>query len=387
MTSEKRKSKHEYSSRLLKTIQFTCPPDVLLIGNGLNRLLDLSSWQKLNKQLYNQNEVNTKLLENFDTYQELPFPLQISALNTKSDNFYESIEKIMKGINENFEEKINSEDETIKNRIALYSKLCNLNFHSILTTNYDLFVEEFLDKGRTNVKSAYGRKNVTVLKKRNSLYEFKYVQHKKKGKTEQLDEPYVWHIHGNEEKPKNIMLDFYLYGTNISVIQSYGYHFIKKYMACVKKEINNTSNESIMFQPESWLDYFFLGNVYIVGLGLDANEFELRWLLTYRKRIHNILSERIEKLLIEKPMFGNIYFMDTFPTKNEINDSNFEQNKRNEVKIRKLEFEILGCKYKNFCHGMTENGYEEGYLNIIQCLENRNTDKFDDIFMKNNEQV
>lgn len=387
MTSEKRKSKHEYSSRLLKTIQFTCPPDVLLIGNGLNRLLDLSSWQKLNKQLYNQNEVNTKLLENFDTYQELPFPLQISALNTKSDNFYESIEKIMKGINENFEEKINSEDETIKNRIALYSKLCNLNFHSILTTNYDLFVEEFLDKGRTNVKSAYGRKNVTVLKKRNSLYEFKYVQHKKKGKTEQLDEPYVWHIHGNEEKPKNIMLDFYLYGTNISVIQSYGYHFIKKYMACVKKEINNTSNESIMFQPESWLDYFFLGNVYIVGLGLDANEFELRWLLTYRKRIHNILSERIEKLLIEKPIFGNIYFMDTFPTKNEINDSNFEQNKRNEVKIRKLEFEILGCKYKNFCPGMTENGYEEGYLNIIQCLENRNTDKFDDIFMKNNEQV
>ena len=58
-----------------------------------------------------------------------------------------------------------------------------------------------------------------------------------------------------------------------------------------------------------------------------------------------------------------------------------------EVKKRKLEFEILGCKYKNFCDGMTENGYEKGYLNIIKCLENRNTDKFDDIFMNNNEQV
>lgn len=79
--------------------------------------------------------------------------------------------------------------------------------------------------------------------------------------------------------------------------------------------------------------------------------------------------------------------MDTFPTQNNINDSNFEQNALKEVKKRKLEFEILGCKYKNFCHGMTENGYEEGYSKIIQCIENRNTDKFDDIFMKNNEQV
>jgi hypothetical protein len=166
-----------------------------------------------------------------------------------------------------------------------------------------------LTQEQLKTKSAYGRKNVTDPKKRNSLYEFKYVQHKKKGKTEHLDEPYVWHIHGNEEKPKNIMLDFYLYGTNISVIQSYGYHFIKKYMACVKKEINNTSNESIMFQPESWLDYFFLGNVYIVGLGLDANEFELRWLLTYRKRIHNILSERIKKLPKKRKLYLVIFIL------------------------------------------------------------------------------
>lgn len=385
MINEKRKLKREHSNKMLKTISFSCPPEVLLIGNGFNRLLGLLSWQDLNETL-KVKMLNSKLLENLDTldtYKELSFPLQICALNTKSDDFYNSIEERMKEIKDDFEKTYNSKDEAIKNKIALYSKLCNLNFHSILTTNYDLFVEKFLTQEQLKTKSAYGRKNVTDPKKRNSLYEFKYVQHKKKGKTEQLDEPYVWHIHGNEEKPKNIMLDFYLYGTNISVIQSYGYHFIKKYMDCVKKEINNTSNESIMFQPESWLDYFFLGNVYIVGLGLDANEFELRWLLTYRKRIHNILSERIKKLpKKKKTIFGNIYFMDTFPTQNNINDSNFEQNALKEVNKRKLEFEILGCKYKNFCLGMTENGYEDGYKKIIQCIENRKTHKLDDIFMK-----
>jgi hypothetical protein len=74
--------------------------------------------------------------------------------------------------------------------------------------------------------------------------------------------------------------------------------------------------------------------------------------------------------------------MDTFPTQNNINDSNFEQNALKEVNKRKLEFEILGCKYKNFCLGMTENGYEDGYKKIIQCIENRKTHKLDDIFMK-----
>ena len=112
MTSEKRKSKHEYSSRLLKTIQFTCPPDVLLIGNGLNRLLGLLSWQDLNETLEKNmsNEIS-------DTYKELSFPLQICALNTKSDNFYESIKKIMEKIKEDFEIKKNNEDGTINNKI------------------------------------------------------------------------------------------------------------------------------------------------------------------------------------------------------------------------------------------------------------------------------
>lgn len=51
MINEKRKLKREHSNKMLKTISFSCPPEVLLIGNGLNRLLGLSSWQALNELL------------------------------------------------------------------------------------------------------------------------------------------------------------------------------------------------------------------------------------------------------------------------------------------------------------------------------------------------
>ena len=67
MINEKRKLKREHSNKMLKTISFSCPPEVLLIGNGLNRLLGLSSWQALN-ELLKENMPNSKLSEISDTY-------------------------------------------------------------------------------------------------------------------------------------------------------------------------------------------------------------------------------------------------------------------------------------------------------------------------------
>lgn len=116
MINEKRKLKREHSNKMLKTISFSCPPEVLLIGNGLNRLLGLLSWQDLNETL-KENMLNSKLLENLDTYKELSFPLQICALNTKSNDFYNSIEVRMKKIKETFENTYNSKNEAIKTKL------------------------------------------------------------------------------------------------------------------------------------------------------------------------------------------------------------------------------------------------------------------------------
>ena len=43
------------------------------------------------------------------------------------------------------------------------------------------------------------------------------------------------------------------------------------------------------FTPQSWVDYFMLGNVYIVGLGLDPSEADLWWLINCKKRHKNDL--------------------------------------------------------------------------------------------------
>lgn len=38
------------------------------------------------------------------------------------------------------------------------------------------------------------------------------------------------------------------------------------------------------FQPYSWIDYFLLGNLYIVGFGLDPGELDLWWLIKCKAR-------------------------------------------------------------------------------------------------------
>lgn len=37
------------------------------------------------------------------------------------------------------------------------------------------------------------------------------------------------------------------------------------------------------FTPSSWIDYFMLGDVYMVGLGLDISEMDLWWLISCKK--------------------------------------------------------------------------------------------------------
>ena len=38
------------------------------------------------------------------------------------------------------------------------------------------------------------------------------------------------------------------------------------------------------YQPKSWIDYFLIGDIHIVGLGLDISEMDLWWLINCKKR-------------------------------------------------------------------------------------------------------
>lgn len=230
-------------------------PKVLLIGNGLNRSFSSGSWNDLLGNIstrcydgYQQEEINN-----------LPFPLQAVVLT--EDNVDEGVREISKCLCED----IPSDDYSM-----LINKLLDNDFDAILTTNYSYDIEKSLDKEFSCKigRACKYRKCIPVNDKpadRFGLHKFMRVADKD-----------IWHIHGEAGSPNSMVLGHYYYGKILAQIQEYIPKFMRTYNGCAKHKKE--------YYPKSWIDYFILGDVYIIGLGLDPSEFDLWWLLNCKKR-------------------------------------------------------------------------------------------------------
>lgn len=90
-------------------------------------------------------------------------------------------------------------------------------------------------------------------------------------------EKQLWHIHGNAMKPKSIVMGHYYYGKLLREIQEYIPNFMRRYRAALR------SDDHIM-QIKSWIDYFMLYDVHMIGFSMDPAETDLWWLLCCKKR-------------------------------------------------------------------------------------------------------
>ncbi len=86
----------------------------------------------------------------------------------------------------------------------------------------------------------------------------------------------IWHIHGEASRPDTMILGHYYYGKLLSKLQQNVSQLIKRHKASQAKEFN--------LEIHSWLDYFMLGDVYIVGCGMALSELDLWWLVNCKKR-------------------------------------------------------------------------------------------------------
>ena len=55
------------------------------------------------------------------------------------------------------------------------------------------------------------------------------------------------------------------------------------------------------YKPKSWIDYFLIGNVYIIGFGMDPSEMDIWWLINCKKRNFNDLGN----IFLYEPNLGN----------------------------------------------------------------------------------
>lgn len=238
-------------------IEYEEVPNVLLLGNGINRLYKFASWDTLIQS------IRTKELsqEQKDALEKMPYPLRPIVLT--EDHLGSKMKEIAPELTAL---RAPAEEE------QMLRELIELPFNAILTTNYTYELEKAI---HPDFKCAVGR----MCKMRHMTYACGH-----KNEVKQLytyfegvrDGQSVWHIHGEAAKPQTMVLGHYFYGKLLSLMQSY--------ISILQRRYHGNLSRKQGMDCHSWIDLFMLGNVYIVGQGMDLSELDLWWLINCKRR-------------------------------------------------------------------------------------------------------
>lgn len=297
-------------------------PQVLLLGNGINRSFGGKSWQNLIDVINVRTDVDSKALDRHN----VPFPLQ-AVLVTNND---------IKSAMENNKAAFDGALETGEQKSAL-QKLLSFGFDDILTTNYTYELECAAFDCPTVSDSKLKRISESTVGKVEGQYLIHSYNRVRFGKTENR----VWHIHGECRKPNSMILGHYWYANQL---------------ARMKKESDSAGDSYYRRQTEgrapildSWIDSFILGDVYVLGFGFDFSEIDLWWLLNRKQR--------------EKADTGKVYFYEMS------GEENYEKTEL--LRLFGAEPADLGMKVPDKDDPLISEKYKKFYTEAIGDIERR----------------
>ena len=235
---------------VLKVIDLTQKhPQVLLVGNGLTRSTGYS-WHDFINSCAKDN-VNIEKYKKDNVFQ---IPNTILSLAVMETDDVQRHRRYIEKLN-----KINY----ISN--PYIDKLVKLPVDSILTTNYTYEIEYAIRDNYPDLTDNSKKKYAVAIKS-----DAKYLVHTYNA----FDEfPPIWHIHGEARRKSSLILSHDEYARLTNKIIEY----------CNKrKDDYSIYNQDI--HMKSWIDYFILGDLYILGFGFDFAEFDLWWLINRRIR-------------------------------------------------------------------------------------------------------
>lgn len=253
------KKKRKKNNKKLNPIGVDSKSKILLIGNGLNLLSGKS--KNINDIITNEwnKNYNDKIIGEINKryLSGVPFPLQIVAAT--KDN----VKSCMKILSEEFKSIDICEEQK-----KLIDMILNLKFDSILTTNYSLEFEKstIANYSKEKVYKRYLRTKEGTERQR-ELGIFQCVELPDENNT------YIWHIHGTALREKSMVMGQLYYGKLLSEVISRAMQVKKEYKP--KK----------VFKPKSWIDYFLICDVHIMGFNLDFSEIDIWWLLNFKRII------------------------------------------------------------------------------------------------------
>lgn len=258
--------KHLWQLKKLPSLAVGNQPDVLLVGNGINRSFDAESWKDLICKALSKN----KSYYGYGDIENMPATMQIVVATANK------LGRVSDGIN-----NVSKETQDIAKRIRikelkekqsdLLKQILDLPIDTILNTNYSNEFELFaLNESSLHSFCSCQRrtKDVKGIEEQFRLFQFSSLGANYPDKN-------LWHIHGDIAKPKSMVIGHYYYGKLLKQIEDRA--------AICKRNYSIAQKKGFPYKPESWVDYFLIGNVYIFGLGMYLAEQDLWWLLSFKE--------------------------------------------------------------------------------------------------------
>lgn len=250
-------------------------PRILLLGNGINRAFDSSSWDDLLNSIDRRRE----------RYDIAGFhvPETLKAILLTEDN-------VDKALKSKKHELANLGTEKHEQQTRLLRRLLALPFDEILTTNYSYELETAALGSHAVTENALRRMQshsdeVSRAESRFLLHTFNKIE-------TAHGERRIWHIHGEARKHGSMILGAYFYGNLLGKLVE-----LNKKRGNYYASINPDETPKIR-KIRSWADAFILGDVYILGFGFGFSETDLWWLLNRKKH---------------EPGVGRVYFYELKP--------------------------------------------------------------------------
>lgn len=232
-------------------------PPALMIGNGFNRTYHMKSWKNLIDTLRREGTADNAALDSL--------PLTMQIVLASDDHVYDSMEVVA--------EYMRSFQLT-EPHIRLLNRIMEIPVGTILTTNYSYELEKVLS-GSTGYwkENPYRRYAYACRSRTTSRFLHRY-SHVPGDRGEGRD---IWHIHGEVDQPRQIIMGHYYYGKMEYEIQNY--------LPGMKRRYRYAKKQDGLYFPRSWVDSFLMGDVYIAGFGLDLAEADI-WFLACTKKRH-----------------------------------------------------------------------------------------------------
>lgn len=293
-------------------------PKVLLIGNGLTYGTSVS-WPELIRKVSRQ-DVDVSKYQSITPDGNVRFLIPNTVL-TMATSVTKDKDRHKKYV-DTLEKERYPDNDNIR-------QLLDLPFDAVLTTNYTYELEAALNPRYPGLKTASKRNYAaTTGKEADAKYLLHTFNRIKEG------HPDIWHIHGELRCPSSMILSHDEYA-----------RYIHRILMHNEKRGNAYQKHRQELRFESWVDYFLLGDVYMLGLGMDFSEFDLWWLLGRRLR--------------EKADCGQIIF--------------YEPSKAENM-VKQFALEDCGVQVENFGMNISESrDYDAFYQAAIQDIAKRVT--------------